>query len=298
MPQRRGNTRISSSITTIILAVLLAGCGRASTGAVTPQPSPHATAISTATPALEPTFPPKAQPCPGTLRVDPPSAHIGDMVLSAAFANPDGLYYQLPDNTPLNPLKLAVPGSIGPEPDPAWPHTILTATTVYAYICNSSSTQTHTISKIHMRIAAFTPYTAQLNAWDFCSGTYARPAGVTPGNCDRPGFSSDIALQSTFTTTTPGTVTDTTGNYPILFPPNSLRTVGVTFTVPSTPGAYTFSLDATSDVGTLPYSGSTWPLLNAPIAHAWGGPACNTATMLAQIPAATNPPTPYICPKS
>ncbi len=81
-------------------------------------------------------------------------------------------------------------------------------------------------------------------------------------------------------------------------PPNSLLTVGVAFTVPTTPGAYTFVLDAVSGAGTLPYSGSTWPLLNAPIAHMWGGPECNTATMLAQIPAATNPPTPYICPRA
>lgn len=301
MLQRRRNAFVSGIIATV-LAALLTGCG-ASTGS-SPTNAGSATGTlapisqATATPTQEPMPPPKSQPCPDSLRTEPGSVHIGDMVLSVAFASPDGNYNQLPDNTPLKPLKLAIPGPTGPQPDPSWPHTILTATTVYAYICNASTTQTHTISKIHMKITAFTPYTAHLNAWDFCSGTYARPAGVTQQNCDRPGFSSDIALQSTFTTTAAGTVVDATGNYPLSFPPNTLHTVGVTFTVPSTPGAYTFSLNADTDAGTLPYSDSTWPLLNAPIAHMWGGPECNTATMLAQIPSATNPPTPYICPQS
>lgn len=296
MPQRHGNILNVSIIVTAILATLLTGCGASPTTAAIRQPT--ATALATSTPTLEPTLPPKSQPCYDTLRADPTSTHLGDMVLSVAFASPAAEFDQLPDNTPLKPLKVAVQQPTGPVPDPAWPHTILTATTVYVSMCNSSSTQSHTVSKIHMKIATFTPYTAQLNAWDFCSGVYERPSGVTPPNCGRPGFSSDVALQSTFSTTTPGTIADATGNYPISFPPNILHTIGVTFTVPATPGSYTFSLDAVSDVGTLPYSNSTWPLLNAPIAHMWGGPECNTATMLTQIPAATNPPTPYICPKN
>lgn len=294
MPQRRGNTLNVGIIVTAILATLLAGCGASSTTAAIRQPTATATAFAASTPTLEPTLPPKSQPCYDTLRADPTSIHLGDMVLSVAFANPDGNFDQLPDNTPLKPLKVAVQQPAGPVPDPAWPHSILTATKVYAYICNSSTTQTHTVTKIHMKISTFTPYTAQLNAWDFCSGVYAHPAGVTPSNCGQPGFSSDVALQSSFSTTTPGTVADATGNYPVSFPPNALHTIGVAFTVPATRGYYTFSLDAVSDVGTLPYSTATWPLLNAPIARMWGGPECNTATMLAQIPAGTDP---YICPK-
>lgn len=296
MPQPHRGAVVSGIVAIVTLVVLITGCG-ASTSTGAPRTTVSPVTQSTSTPTLEPTLPPKTQQCPDSLRTEPGSVHIGDMVLSTTFAAPDGLFYPLPDNTPLKPLKLAVPGPTGPQPDPGWPQSILTATTVYAYICNVSMTQTHTISKIHMKLAAFTAYTAQLNAWDFCSGTYARPTGVTPQNCDRPGFSSDIALRSTFTMTTAGTVVDAMGNYPISFPPNTLLTVGVTFTVPSTPGSYTFTLDAVTDNGTLPYSGSA-TLLNAPIAHMWSGPACNTATMLSQIPVATNPPTPYICPKS
>ena len=40
------------------------------------------------------------------------------------------------------------------------------------------------------------------------------------------------------------------------------------------------------------------PMLLAPVAHVWNGQACTAASMLAQIPPATNPPTPYICPVS
>lgn len=193
MSQRRGSIFISAIIATI-LATLLAGCSSSSTSAAIHQPTATATAQATATPTQEPPPTSKAQPCPDSLRADPTSTHIGDMVLSVAFANPDGNFDQLPDNTPLNPLKLAVQEPMGPEPDPAWPHSILTATTVYVYICNSSKTHTHTVSKIHMKISTFTPYTAQLNAWDFGSGVYARPSGVMPQNCNRPGFSSDVAL--------------------------------------------------------------------------------------------------------
>jgi hypothetical protein len=37
--------------------------------------------------------------------------------------------------------------------------------------------------------------------------------------------------------------------------------------------------------------------LAAPVAHTFTGAACNTPSMLAQIPAATNPETYYICPQ-
>lgn len=283
----------------IALTSLTAGCG-ASQGVVSRQPgtaTPNRGALATDTPTLEPTLPPKTQTCPSSLSTEPGSVRIGDVVLSTAFVNPDGIFYQLPDNTLLKPLQVPVSGSIGPQPDPSWPKSILTATTVYAYICNASTTQAHTITAMHIKLAAFTPYTAQLSAWDFCSGTFSNGTGVIPTNCDRPGFTTDVALQATLAATSVGTVVDAMGSYPLTLPANTLLTIGVNFVVPPIPGTFSFAVDATSDVGALPYSGTT-ALLNAPIAHIWTGPACLTPAMRAQIPAATNPPTLYICPKS
>jgi hypothetical protein len=73
--------------------------------------------------------------------------------------------------------------------------------------------------------------------------------------------------------------------------------LNVQLTTPAAPGTYAFAVAMRADGVTLPFTAGTAMLL-APIAHTWNGQACMAATMLGQIPPATTPPTPFICPVS
>jgi hypothetical protein len=298
-PLRAAVLSLSPSLA-LLVALVLSGCeGQAS---LTPGPAPTAilaqvTATATHTVSNpEPTATIAYRQCPDGMSQQPDEVHSGDLLLSPAQHDLGAIYYQVPDNTPLKPLALPDPNANGPQP--SWPKTALGVTDIYFQVCNTSATQTHTVQQVRVKITSFASYTAQLNAWDFCDGWYSRQVGVNHLNCDRGDIGIDPMLQASFGSTTVGLVASATGGLPVSLPPKALIIVGVTLTTPaSAPGIYSFAANITSEGATSAYSGAT-TFLQAPIAHTWSGTACTKPAMISQIPAATNPPTLYICPES
>jgi hypothetical protein len=285
-----------------------------------PRPTtPAPTLAPTATPA--PTAIPTAnltagQPCaPG-----PHDTHtyyqLGDLVVRQIGF---GLAYpsqQLPDGTPLAPLKLTnnvvnneFPGSPAVNPHLQEPGGGFTFA-----VCNASATQSHVLQSISVKIQSATPYTGQLSSWQFCDGDYARPGPAFFGGCGG-GYAGDEYLHATFaadagagasvvaaqtgTGATPVFGSQNAPPLPLTLPFGKFVEINVGLTAPTAPATYTFSFGVAVDGATPVYFSDSQPTLLAPVAHKWTGPACEQPAMLAQIPTAvTNPPTRYICPES
>jgi hypothetical protein len=248
---------------------------------------------------------PGFEPCGEELKHVAGITRIGDLILQSAFSDPDNILLQLPDGTPLQPLQIPAQNSNGQYP--GWPTSTLDGNPIYAMVCNGSSTTAHIVQGARVKLVAATPYTAALSEWDFCAGYYARPAGVTPENCDRGSAPMDEGLQAAFAANAqPGTIVTATqplpsnstfGPLPAMLPPGVAMYLYVDLTAPKASGVYIFAVSITADGSSLPFTGGDTILL-APVAHVWNGQACTSPAMLAQIPPATNPPTPYICPTS
>jgi len=295
--------------TALILALMvaLAACGASPQGQRPAVVSPTSSILAdmTPSPSAVPTVTPGYEPCAQELESQHDVTRVGDLILQPAFSDPDSILFQLPDGTPLRPLKVPAQTSTGQYP--GWPTSTLDGSPIYAAVCNGSATTAHTVQGARVKLVAFTPYTAALSEWDFCSGYYARPAGVTPENCDRGSAPMDEGLQATFAgNAQPGTIVTATqtlpnnstfGPLPAVLPPGVVMYLYIGLTAPTAPGTYTFAASITADGSQLPFTGGT-SMLIAPVAHVWNGQACTSAGMLAQIPPATNPPTPYICPTS
>lgn len=295
----------------VLLAVLLAACGEGTSArqAGTPTTTPlAATPTSTAPtgPTPWPTVTPGYSPCGSVMSQQVGIVRMGDLLLVPTFTDPESILYQLPAGTPLQPLKVPPVETNGQFP--GWPVSTLGASDVYVAVCNASATTTHRVQGARVKLAAFTPYSGQLSVWDYCAGYYARPAGVTPNNCDRGAPPMDEMLQGAFASNAAiGTIIAATpaglppsggfGPLPAVLPPGIVMYLHVALTAPAAPGTYAFAVSMTLDGIQLPFTGTSSMLL-APLAHTWNGQACTSSGMLAQIPPATNPPTPYICPIS
>lgn len=154
----------------------------------------------------------------------------GDLLVAPAFADTETTLYQLPDGTPLQPLKVPQQRSNGQFA--GWPVSTLGASDIYAAVCNGSTATAHTVQGARVKLAGFTAYSGQLSAWDYCAGYYARPAGVTPNNCDRGTAPTDEMLQAAFASDAPvGTIVAATqsappaegfGPLPAVLPPGSV----------------------------------------------------------------------------
>lgn len=306
---RRQTLRLALALITV-LAVALAGCGGSTTSARSTSASTVTPRTSTPTvpdgPTPWPTVTPDGTPCGNNMGQQPGVVRVGDLLVAPAFADIGAILYQLPDGTPLQPLKIPQQSSNGQFP--GWPISTVGAKDVYAAVCNASTTTAHRVQGARVKLTSFSPYSGQLNAWDYCAGYYARPAGVTPLNCDRGAAPTDEMLQATFASNSPvGTIVAATqsgpppsdgfGPLPAVLPPGIIMFLHLGLTAPVAQGTYAFAVSVTVDGTQLPFTNAALLLL-APIAHTWNAQACTSSGMLAQIPPATNPPTPYICPTS
>lgn len=296
---------------TVLLAAALAGCGGSASGArsvsaptaTVPPASPTPTVPTS--PTVLPTVTPDGSPCGDYMSQQAGVIREGDLLIGQAFTDAETIRYQLPDGTPLQPLK--VPQQSANGQFPGWPVSTLGASGVFAPICNASAATAHTVQGARVKLTGFTAYSGQLSEWDYCAGYYARPAGVTPNNCDRGTAPTDEPLQAAFAANASvGTIVATTqpqppyegfGPLPAILPPGIVMYLNVGLIAPTAMGTYTFAVSITVDGAELPFTGGASMLL-APVAHTWNGQACTPAGMLARIPPATNPPTPYICPIS
>ncbi len=298
-----------------IVTVVLAGCGTkspAATGTRTPLPSP--------TPIPTVSYVEAAAACKGLPSISsgtgPTFYRFGDVLVSvgsyAGIAS-----RKLPDDTALAPLSMPDPNDQAALSAryPGRPMVNPIGMGVHFTICNASGTQSHEIEGVTMRIQQFTPYVGRVQMWTECDGYYTRsdPHGVVGGGCGY-GVHADETLKVTFPanaatgaeltaswvsasdTPTDSTRTAPIGPLPAALPAGQVMEVLVSG-APTTTGTYALAVAPTVDHTRLAFTRADVPALFATAPQKWTGEACLTSAMQRQIPAATTPPTYYICPE-
>ncbi len=298
-----------------IIAAVLAGCG-----ARPPAATRTATPAPTATPYPTVSYAEAAAACKGLPSISsgtgPTFYRFGEMLVSggsyAGIAS-----RQLPDDTALAPLSM-------PDPNdqaglaarfPAQPMVNPIGLGVYFTICNASTTQTHEIESVTVRIQQFTPYAGRVQMWTECDGYYTRsdPHGVVGGGCGY-GVHADETVKVTFPANaatgaelaatwvsasdvpTDSSRTAPFGPLPATLPPGQIMGLLVAG-APTTTGTYALGVAPTVDHTRLPFTPVGVPALFAAAPQKWTGEACLAPAMQRLIPAATTPPTYYICPQ-
>jgi hypothetical protein len=286
-------------VPTLALILTLAGCGASAT-VHTPAASPTATATSTPAPTATATPPWTSPPNCGdstTFGHAPRLAGTNFIIAGPALAL--GLLLGTSQALPYD--------SVDVNPS-------IESNGYLFYLCNGSQSTPHTISSVSVRIDTLTPFSGRLLEWPACRSAYSRsfPGGSGCGG----GFASDEGLQASFpagaaqgaavtaaqigtsqtNSTSPGS--PPYGPLPVQIAPGRAIAliVGIKLLNPS--GTYTFAVGISLDGAAPAYSQPTRPVLLAPVAQTWTGPACEAPAMQSQIPPATNPPTYYICPAS
>src|SRR5262249_31391220 len=148
----------------------------------------------------------------------------------------------------------------------------------FATICNASTTKSHTLTGLSLRIASFTPYTGQLNAYNDCDGFYSRPNGPGGGGCGGAVADPNPGT-ATFAPTAAAGVTVAISNPTGTPLPSSLKPgvgYGLNLGVvpPTAPGSYTFALGIALDSAAPVFAPISHPVLLASVAHKWTGQAC------------------------
>jgi hypothetical protein len=291
--------------------VALAGCGGSSTVAtgtpgasLTPLPTYDATQAATTCGA--------SWTVPGTV------LKAGDLLIGpihlAGLAAPAS---KLPDDTPQKPLEIQFGSSTTGTAIPANPPVNPTMDEhVGGYeidVCNISSSQSHTLSAVSVRIDNFSAYNGTLNEWNSCNGAYSRAGSVS--GCGGAYFAAEYLHASFDSAAGAGTIEVAqqvssgrddgagsqfadAGPLPLKLDTGKSVPLNVGMTVPTAPGTYSFSLGLAVDGGAPVFVPAAQPVLFAPAAHQWGAAACETSDMQAQIPPATDPPNYYICPEA
>ena len=302
-----------------LAALLLAGCGASSAGASTsPTLTPTATSAPTPVPTVDLAM--LSGPCApdtGNARDTTPRYQIGDLIVTEARLSLAYPAQQLPDGTPLAPLKLTSGVGLSsefPDSPPVNPQ-LKEKPSGYAFlVCNNAPTQTHVIQGVSVRIASTTPYGGQLNSWQFCDGYFARPQGTSFGGCGGAAsyeeylhatFPADagpgdaVAAAQTGTGTNPAPGATQASPLPATLAPGKRLSFDIGITAPTAPGRYGFAFGLAVDDQPPAFFSTAQPVLLAPVVHKWTGKACEAPAMQAQIPqAVTDPPTMYICPES
>jgi hypothetical protein len=218
---------------------------------------------------------------------------------------------QAPDSTPLKPLAQPVQGANGQAPTaiPDWfspaydspPDLLIT-------ICNTSTTKSHVTASVSVKLSAFTPHSGDLNVWNPCDGTYARPAGVVPLECgERPAIWDETVRANFAANAQIGAIASASldssafvgdlGPLPVTLPPGRDMKIGIFVKAPTNAGVYTCAAGITADSAPLPVTvGQNMQL--APTGRRWTGKACLSPAMQAEIPANSPAETYYICPES
>jgi hypothetical protein len=168
------------------LLALLAACGSGAQGATgSPTNSPVSAQPTATNETVAPSH--NSASCK-----DPAALVAGDLRLSPTALADERPILQAPDSAPLKPLALPVKGANRQAPTtiPGWfapaadspPDLLIT-------ICNTSTTKSHMIESVSVKLSAFTPHGGTLNLWNPCDGTYMRPTGVVPLECgERPAI--------------------------------------------------------------------------------------------------------------
>lgn len=316
---RRTPTRLALLL---LVTLIAAGCGRQTSTPGSTVQALTASMASTPTPTTQPGVDSSALARCGLSQVAPNTVTPAkDMLIAKPTAPLNYPSVQLPDQTPLKPLQVAAQnsnsalqsgqsaGATAVNPG------VLTGATrsilFVATICNGSTSATHVIQSVSVNIASLTPYTGQVNVWPGCDAAFSRQhPNAHTGGCGG-GVETEEQVQATFPSgAREGTTVVATqvsfsappdnpslGPLPVSLAPGKALSFSVRVSVPDMEGAYAFGISFQVDHPPAVGGYTADPLLAATVAHTFTGAACNTPSMLAQIPAATTPETYYICPQ-
>jgi hypothetical protein len=268
------------------LLALLAACGSGTQDAIVEHVGSPAPAQSTATNVT-------VAPSHNSASCKDPAALVsGDLRVSPTALADGRPIMQAPDSAPHKPLALPVQGTNGHAPAtiPSWfapaddspPDLLIT-------ICNTSTTKSHEIESVSVKLSAFIPHSGSLNLWNPCAGTYARPTGVVPLECGETAAIWDEMVRATFQANAqvgaiaPASLDDSAfvgdlGPLPVTLPPGRDMQIGVFVAAPIAAGVYTFATGVTADKASLPFTVGQNMLL-APIGHESTGKACLSPAM-------------------
>jgi hypothetical protein len=277
----------------------LVGCSSATAGnAATPTATPSPAPLSTATADQFHAACPSGQGFGDIYQ-------SGDSYIAVSLI---GLAYpavKLPDGILLDPFKL--PSDAGdlhglpqsPEVNPELEHT-----GIMVEYCNGAKSASHRVEGVSVRIDRFTPYTGELNSWQFCDGFYTN-GKVNGGGCGGHFF-ADEYLHATFDSTASVRATrsadfikvvsddSTLPPLPVNLTPGQGALLEVAITAPTVPGTYGFSFSVGVDGAHLPFAALSDDLLLDSAARKWSGQACTVAAMQDELfGVATGS---YICP--
>jgi putative zinc finger protein len=315
-PPHNSRTRpVLATIAALLLIGLAAGLfamfARGTTGPANKgQPTATIQPTNTPLPTLQPTqvTPNGAitsgHPCGQGTSSD---VYIGDLRVSRVNFLMGYPAYELPTTlATTQPYKLPaqLPQDANGEPNPP-----VNPSPNYGFVvCNTSSTASHVLVGVTVRVAAFSAYNGTLNTWQSCDGTYQRPNGMSGAGCGG-GYSADEFLRASFATnaTTGAQVTasqvstgSTTDNgptataLPISLGPGQALLFSVEVTLPTAPGTYSFAFGLNYDSVTSAPISTMQPTLFDSAAVKWTGQNCTKPELLSQIPTSdtTNK---YIC---
>lgn len=287
----------------LLLALALSACGqttapptaRATTPAATATPGPTDTPAPTATPT------PVGGYCSAPGAFGPAIGKVGDLAFDAPRTLDMYPALKLPDGIALAPLKVDGPSKSASAS--GWP--VVNIRQYVLNVCNTSTTASHVLRSVSVRLDAFTPYTSQLNVTRVCATAYTRQ-GMAGGGCGGGMAGPNFQLTATFASSAVGTVASTTldngasaGPPLVTIAPGRVIQIWVTINPPADAGTYAFRIGFALDGAATAYPTSATPaILQAPVAHEWNGDACLASSMQSQIPPATTPATYYICPKA
>jgi len=178
---------------------------------------------------------------------------------------------------------------------------------MYLAVCNSSPTTPHSIESIDVRTTQATPFTGNLNAWRLCDKPYSSTGVLVAKGCGsgRPKTDAELAASFAPNATVGATVTaaitsvgpshrSTTSQLALNIPPLRYGSMLVHLDAPTAEGSYAFSFRLHTDDGATPFLANGEVFLLAP-AHNWGGTACHTPPLQAQIPSGSDGY--FICPQ-
>ncbi|MGZ6389412.1 MAG: hypothetical protein ACXWQZ_09150 [Ktedonobacterales bacterium] len=307
----------------LLAALAAAGCGRQVSTSTAYAPTTTTTIASTPSPTVDPNLDPTFVARCGLSQADLNTlTQAKDMLITKPTLLLGYPAVQLPDQTPLKPLQVSTqnsnnalrsgqfPGAAAVNPG------VLEGSTrrvsFVASICNGSTSATHVVQSVSVIIVSLTPYTGQVTVWPGCDGAFSRqhPNNAHSGGCGG-GVATEEQVQATFLSGaregtsvvatqvgfSPPPNNPSLGPLPVTLAPGHALSFSVTVSVPDMVGTYAFGISYQVDYPPAVGGYTADPFLAAPVARSFTGAACNTPSMLAQIPAATTPETYYICPQ-
>ena len=298
------------------VVLLLAGCSSSASTNSQPTATSTATATATSTATAVPTIAPSViTACFGTNVTAAQVTRSGDFLFTQLQVG--GLSYpavMLPDGTSTSkPYKVTSAGPSAYTTD--FPNSPITNPAMsergggFSFaVCNISAATTHVLQSLSAKLTSFTAYTGSLSEWQACNGAMNSHHNVTGGgcgggiagcNCFHAKFPNNSAVGTQEVMTQTDTMLNNPGDnlakLPFSLAPGKSVALFVGMDTPQPAGQYGFSFSLQFD-GTPVVSPNSPVVLLAPVAHEWGGLACQAPSFLAQI-TPTNPESYSICTK-